>query len=188
MSRDQQAKLLAKKLNIPYSEALRRVRKQREMESLFPSLESLLPEEITGQCRSMAGSDVARDVGRNRLAGLTFDEVELPTDILHELVLDEVLPDLATIDWQMVDPLPDGDQVVTVEVEAHVRFTGWGPPAGVADRDDVRLVDSDVDGFAEVTFDRQVQLNWHVVYRPGVDFLSFEFAGASELVPIHPHA
>ncbi|WFE47578.1 hypothetical protein [Verrucosispora sp. WMMD1129] len=198
MTKNKAAKQLAEAEGISYAAALRRVREQYEddrkrelqadLESLFPSLESLLPAAVAGWCKGMTGDSVARHLGQNWIAGLTFDDVELPTDILHEIVVDRAEPDLGTISWDQHDVFPDGDEVGMVEVEADVTFTGWGRPDAIAGRQGLRLVDPDVDGDAEVTFSHRVRLHWHVVYRPGVDYLDLTYAYASELVPLHPHA
>ncbi|SCG66773.1 hypothetical protein GA0074704_4227 [Micromonospora siamensis] len=199
VSTDNRAKKLAKQEGIAYATALRLTRDQQdderkrkahaEMEALFPSLDSLLPEAVSSACRTMAGNSIGRYVGKNSenwTAGLTFDDVDLPTDILREMVIDVVTPDLDTINWH-VDDDPDEQYPGSVEAVTEVTFTGWGRLAAVAGRHDLRLVDPDVDGNAEVTFTSRVRLEWHFVYHPGMNYLDLLYAGASELMPTNPH-
>ncbi|MEU8333379.1 hypothetical protein [Micromonospora sp. NPDC048839] len=198
MSTDNRAKKLAKQEGIAYATALRLTRDQQdderkrktqaELEALFPSLDSLLPDAVSSACRTMAGNSIGRYLGKNSenwTAGLTFDDVELPTDILREMVIDGVTPDLDTINWDVYHD-PDDQHVGRVDAVTEVTFTGWGRLAAVAGRDDLRVVDPNVDGNAEVTFTSRVRLEWHFVYHPG-DYLDLTYAGASELVPTNPH-
>ncbi|MFF0467619.1 hypothetical protein ACFYPX_09370 [Micromonospora zamorensis] len=199
MSTDNRAKKLAKQEGIAYATALRLTRDQQdderkrkaqaELEALFPSLDSLLPDAVSSACRSMAGNSIGRYAGKNSenwTAGLSFDDVELPTDILREMVIDDVTPDLDTIDWDVYDD-PDEQHLGRVGAVAEVTFTGWGRPTAVAGRDDLRVVDPDVDGNAEFTFTSRVRLTWDFVYHPGDHHLDLLYAGASELMPTNPH-
>ncbi|MCW3838584.1 hypothetical protein ONA70_00515 [Micromonospora yasonensis] len=185
MTRNKVAKQLASQQGISYAAALRQVR--RAYQPAFPSVESLLPGAIASDCEAMAGHEIGRRLGANWRAGLSFGDVELPYDVLADIEVEKAEPDLGTVTWSQTEEFPDGDSVGHAEVEAEVTFTGYGKLAAVKGHPELVVVDPDVDGDAQVSFHRRVRLHWHVVYRPGVDYLDLTRAGASELVPINPH-
>ncbi|MEV0427866.1 hypothetical protein [Micromonospora sp. NPDC050495] len=185
MSRNKAAKQLASQQGISYSAALRQVR--QAYQPPIPSFESLLADAIADDCEGMAGREIGRRLGANRRAGLSFGDVELPYDVLADIEVEKAEPDLGTVNWNQDDEY-DGDSVGNAAVEAEVTFTGYGKLAAVTGRPELVVVDPDVDGDAQVRFHRRVRLHWHFMYTPGVEYLDLTREGASELVPLHPHA
>jgi hypothetical protein len=218
--KDPDAKRLGKRLDISYAHALRLVRQARQLADerkisypeaerhiietyataatpAAPSFVQLLRDEIEAACIELAYQEVEYEIDERPARGLPFGDVPLPRDVVDNISVELVEPDLHTLTWSVDQEFEGGTQVANVELAANVIFDGYVHKSvayHLADEGDgdISVVDLDWnDQMSRVSFARLVTLAFHAVLGPDLPAVdNLEFIGASDAIwPLsNPHS
>ncbi|MFG1872170.1 hypothetical protein [Micromonospora arborensis] len=183
---------------VSFRTALDRVRdeqaRQRRFDNAaasFPTVEQLLRKALVGACDDLTDEAVHRDGEDNyEVHGLDFDGVDLPYYV-EEVEVDVATPDLDTMIWNQHEELEAETYIGTVEVHAEVSFAGFMYRGDTyAHEDEISVIVPDWnERTSQVSFRRQVILEFNATVVPGAESVELEFISATaDELPVDPHS
>ncbi|MEU5553627.1 hypothetical protein ABZ738_28040 [Micromonospora sp. NPDC047793] len=175
---------------VSFRTALAEIRSEQASNFMFealakaaPSVKEMLRAEIASLCKGLAG-EMVEVPGEDDLyvPGLNFSDVELPRDLVDEISVQNVEPDLDTLDWNPAEAYEGGTEVGTAEIRARVTLDGFMFKHDTYGDRGVEIWTFDWnERKSYIGFEREVVLEFEVTVQPGMSIDNLELVGAKDV-------